>query len=87
MSEQAKTANTPSTDLNKLEFVPFGVNLKSARHGKSLYILIPDLTANHGKSSSGKTVTIATSSGNQSVGVGDVKVGVNCFSKAMAAQG
>ena len=54
-------------------------NLTMEVKGKILTITI-DLTKRLGRSASGKTTLIATTSGNQAVpGNADISIGVNCY--------
>lgn len=46
--------------------------------GSKLFIEV-DLTQEFGPSGSGKTIIIASSEGNQSVGVDDIKIGLNVY--------
>ncbi len=48
---------------------------------KNILTIKVDLTKRHGKSASGKTTIIASSEGNQKVGVGDVTIGINVYTK------
>lgn len=47
---------------------------------KQLVITI-DLSQRHGLSGSGNTVTIASTQGNQKIGLGDVAIGISCYTK------
>lgn len=58
------------------------INVEMETKGKKLQITV-DLTKNHGRSKSGKTVTIASTQGNQKIDGpdGDVWVGLNVYKK------
>ncbi len=58
-------------------------NLQIRVEGKQIVITIPDYTLSIGTSASGKSKTIATTSGNVQVeGTGGVVVGLNVYRKA-----
>ena len=60
-------------------------NMKMEVKGNKLFVEV-DLTQSFGPSSSGKSITIATSEGNQSIeGFGDIKIGLNVYKKASDA--
>lgn len=46
--------------------------------GNLLHITV-DLAQEHGPSSSGKSICVASTEGNQPVGVGDIKIGLNVY--------
>lgn len=48
---------------------------------KGVLTITVDLKQRHGKSKSGKTVTIASTEGNQKVGHGDITVGLSVYTK------
>ena len=48
---------------------------------KQVLTITVDLKQRHGLSSSGATVTIAGTQGNQKVGVGDIAFGLNVYTK------
>ncbi len=49
---------------------------------KDILIIKIDLSERHGPSGSGKSLTIATTSGNKKVlGHDDIKIGLNCYVK------
>ena len=51
--------------------------------GKSVVITITDFTKEHGLSSSGKSITVASTRGNVHVeGAGELVVGLNAYKKA-----
>ncbi|MDE3023514.1 MAG: hypothetical protein KGI54_16970 [Pseudomonadota bacterium] len=57
-------------------------NIEMKKDGNILTIKI-DLSERHGKSSSGKSVVVATTGGNASVpGAEDIKIGINCYTPA-----
>ncbi len=89
MSNQTQNQNLPAptskVDLAKaVNWEGFGTNVQTYRDGDSLYVRIPDVKRKGEPSSTGKTVNIASTGGNQSIGVGDIKLGLNMFSKSMA---
>jgi hypothetical protein len=49
--------------------------------GKEKLVITVDLSQRHGLSSSGKTVTIASTEGNQRIGHGDVAFGLSVYTK------
>jgi len=54
-------------------------NVEMKVDGQKLIITV-DLTKEFGKSSSGKTIIVATTAGNVSVpGHEDIKIGLNCY--------
>ena len=53
-----------------------GVNVEY--NSEELIIRI-DLTKRFGESSSGKSKTVATTSGNKGIGKEDIKLGLNCY--------
>jgi ABC-type molybdate transport system ATPase subunit len=55
-----------------------GKNVKVAIDENILTITI-DLTKTFGKSGSGKSTIIATTSGNKGIGKEDIKLGLNCY--------
>ena len=55
-----------------------GKNVKVDIDGNILTITI-DLTKTFGKSGSGKSTIIATTSGNKGIGKEDIKLGLNCY--------
>lgn len=55
-------------------------NVKYEVKGEKLIITV-DLKERHGLSSTGNTVTIASTQGNQSTGYGDTKFSVNVYTK------
>jgi hypothetical protein len=57
-----------------------GTNLRAAMEGDELVIRI-NLSERHGKSASGKTTIVATSSGNQKVPGSEVVIGINAYVK------
>lgn len=57
-------------------------NIKMTQEGDILTIRI-DVSERHGKSASGKSVTIASTGGNISVpGNESIKIGINCYTPA-----
>lgn len=59
-----------------------GTNVQLEIVGGKTAIITIDLTERHGASSSGKSETVATTSGNQSVpGFPNMKIGLNVFVK------
>jgi hypothetical protein len=48
---------------------------------KNKLIITVDLTKRHGMSKSGKTMTIASTEGNQKVGSGEAVFGLNVYTK------
>lgn len=56
------------------------VDIKVDEKKKTLTITV-DLTQRHGPSASGKTITIASTEGNQKIGYGDIAVGLNVYTK------
>jgi len=53
-----------------------GKNIRYSMDGDDLVIRI-DITEDHGPSKSGKTICIASTEGNKSIG--DIKVGINAY--------
>lgn len=56
------------------------VEIKVDEKSQKLTIVV-DLKQRHGLSSSQKTVTIASTEGNQKIGVGDIAFGLNVYTK------
>lgn len=56
------------------------LNVKTDVKGDTLTITV-DLKQRHGTSKSQKTVTIASTEGNQKVGKGDITFGLNVYTK------
>lgn len=56
------------------------VDMKVDDKKKTLTITV-DLTKRLGKSGSGKTTIIASTEGNQKIGVGDITIGLNIYTK------
>lgn len=54
--------------------------MKLDEKGKKLTIVV-DLTQRHGMSKSQNTVTIASTEGNQRIGLGDIAFGLNVYTK------
>lgn len=48
---------------------------------KKTLTLVVDLSQRHGLSGSGKTVTIASTEGNQKIGMGDIAFGLSVYTK------
>lgn len=56
------------------------IDVKVDEKKKTLTLTV-DLSQRHGLSGSGKTVTIASTEGNQKIGFGDVAFGLNVYTK------
>lgn len=56
------------------------IETKIDEKGMKLTIIV-DLKQRHGLSSSQKTVTIASTEGNQRIGLGDISFGLNVYTK------
>ena len=63
---------------NKVTSEEVGKNVKVDINENTLTITI-DLSKTFGKSGSGKSTIIATTSGNKGIGKGDIKLGLNCY--------
>lgn len=55
-----------------------GQNVKTTVEGTKLTIEV-DLSKTFGLSATEKTIIVASSKGNQDIGVGDIKLGLNCY--------
>jgi hypothetical protein len=81
-STNSKTPTAATPDIEGLEFGSVGENVMIAVDGDWLYVAM-NTKHRGGKSSSGKTTTVASSRGNQKITThnGDISVGINAYVK------